>query len=182
MQDREIIVVSGLPRSGTSMMMKMLEAGGLPLLTDGLRKPDEDNPGGYYEFERVKKVKQDPSWLEEACGKGVKIISRLLYDLPDQYGYKVIFMQREMDEVLASQRAMLARRGSSDPEVDDAEMGRLFARHLEEVARWLEEQPNFQVLYVEYARVLEDPRSEARRVGSFLGLGLDVEAMAGVVD
>ena len=104
----EIVVVSGLPRSGTSMMMKMLEAGGLTPLTDGQREADEDNLGGYYEFEQVKKMAQDSGWLEEARGKVVKVISRLLYDLPKTYHYRVIFMQRHLDEVLASQQQMLA--------------------------------------------------------------------------
>ena len=105
----EIIIVSGLPRSGTSMMMRMLEAGGIPPLIDNLRRPNEDNPGGYYEFEPVKRTKQDPSWLTTAGGKVVKMVYRLLYDLPTGYEYRVIMMRRTLEEVLASQEAMLKR-------------------------------------------------------------------------
>src|SRR5687768_1736541 len=113
--DRDVItVVSGLPRSGTSMMMKMLEAGGLEPVVDHVRKPDEDNPKGYYEFERVKALENDREWLPEAKGKFVKVISMLLRHLPADHRFKVIFMQRNMPEVLASQKKMLVRRGE-DP-------------------------------------------------------------------
>ncbi len=183
MEDREIVVVSGLPRSGTSMLMKMLEAGGLEALTDGVRKADEDNPGGYYEFERVKKVKNERSWLEGASGKVVKIISRLLCDLPVDYAYKVIFMQRDMDEVLASQRVMLARRGMVEEEgEDDEKMARLFAGHLEEVRKWLADREQFEVLHVDYGEVLRQPLESALRIEEFLRRGLDVAQMAAVVD
>jgi hypothetical protein len=107
-----IVVVSGLPRSGTSMMMKMLEAGGIPVLTDYEREADEDNPKGYFEFERVKNLKDgDDAWLPQAKGKVVKVIAALLTDLPSSYEYEVIFMRRAMPEILASQRQMLIRRG-----------------------------------------------------------------------
>ncbi len=111
-----IVVVSGLPRSGTSMIMKMLEAGGLPVLTDGLRAADEDNPKGYYEVERVKGLAEetDKGWLAEARGKGIKVISYLLKSLPPQFNYRVVFIRREIEEVLASQRKMLARRGETE--------------------------------------------------------------------
>lgn len=182
MEDREIVIVSGLPRSGTSMMMKMLEAGGLEALTDGARKADEDNPGGYYEFERVKKVKDERTWLEGARGKVVKVISRLLCDLPVDYAYKVIFMQRDMDEVLASQRAMLARRGKVEEEGEDEQMARLFTRHLEEVGKWLADREHFEVLYADYGEAVKQPLKAARRIEGFLRRGLDVAQMAAVVD
>jgi hypothetical protein len=109
-----VVVVSGLPRSGTSLMMQMLEAGGITVLTDGIREPDEDNPRGYYEFERVKALpKGDYEWLESARGKAVKVVSALLEYLPPEYNYKVIFMHRRMEEILASQRKMLIRRGKN---------------------------------------------------------------------
>src|SRR5262245_20267166 len=107
----EIIVVSGLPRSGTSLMMQMLDRGGIPAVTDRLRAADEDNPRGYYEFEAVKRTKQDASWLPAARGRAVKLVSSLLYDLPNSEAYRVLFMQRDMDEVLESQEKMLARLG-----------------------------------------------------------------------
>lgn len=178
----EIVVVSGLPRSGTSMMMKMLEAGGLHPLTDGQREADEDNLGGYYEFEQVKKVAQDASWLARAQGRAVKVISRLLYDLPQEYRYRVVFMQRHLDEVLASQQQMLVRRGRADGGAADAELKRLFQRHLDEVGRWLAERPNFTVLYLSYNEVLAQPAPRIEALVRFLGGGLDPARMAAVVD
>jgi len=164
------------------MMMKMLEAGGIEPLTDRVREADEDNLGGYYEFEQVKKVTRDSSWLEQARGRAVKVISRLLRDLPPAYAYKVIFMQRDLDEVLASQQQMLLRRGQAGGEISDAEMKRLFIRHLEEVADWLGRQPNFAVLYANYNAILAQPREHSRRIDQFLGGGLEVERMAATVD
>lgn len=178
----EIVVVSGLPRSGTSMMMKMLAAGGLTPLTDGQREADEDNVGGYYEFEQVKKVAQDPGWLEEARGKVVKVISRLLYDLPKTYHYRVIFMQRHLDEVLASQQQMLQRRGRADGGGGDAELKRLFQKHLDEIGKWLGEQANFSVLYVNYNEMLSQPDAKVQELVRFLGGTLDAARMSAVVD
>jgi len=179
---KTITLVSGLPRSGTSMMMKMLEAGGIPPLTDEIREADADNPKGYYEFERVKKLdKGDSDWLAKAEGKAVKVISALLQHLPEAYDYQVIFMERHMPEILASQRKMLDRRGEVD-EMDDEKMTALFEKHLQQVKTWLAEQENFSVLYVHYSEALDDARSQAERVNAFLGAGLDVDKMAGTVD
>jgi hypothetical protein len=181
MDAREIVIVSGLPRSGTSMMMKMLEAGGLAILTDNVRSADEDNPKGYYEFEPVKQIEHDKSWLPTARGKVVKMISALLRHLPLEYRYRVIFMRREMAEVLASQRQMLMRRGEVAKE-DDERMAALFERHLAEVEAWLGQQTNVRVLFVSYNNILVDPRGQIRAVNEFLGGGLDADAMAAVVD
>ena len=181
MDEETITVVSGLPRSGTSMMMRMLEAGGLEVLTDELREADADNPKGYYEFERVKQLEHDKSWLGNAEGKVVKIISQLLYHLPGDATYKVVFMRRNMEELLASQRRMLARRGESD-QLDDRQMAQLFRKHLEQIQGWLDQQPGFDVVYVSYNEVLEDPQEQARKVNRFLGDSLDVDAMVRVVD
>lgn len=179
---KTITVVSGLPRSGTSMMMKMLEAGGIPPLTDEIREADADNPKGYYEFERVKKLdKGDDDWLAEAEGKAVKVISALLQHLPAGYDYRVIFMERHMPEILASQRKMLVRRGEAD-EMDDEKMSTLFEKHLQQVKGWLAQQENYSVLYVHYSEALADARSQAERVKKFLGADLDVDKMAGAVD
>jgi hypothetical protein len=180
---KTIVVVSGLPRSGTSMMMKMLEAGGIPPLTDALREADADNPKGYYEFERVKQMdKGDTGWLLEAGGKAVKVISALLQHLPADYDYKVIFMERRLPEILASQRKMLGHRGEDADQMDDARMGELFTRHVDQVRSWMAQQPNFDVLYVHYSDVLGDPEAQARRVSGFLDNRLRYEAMAEVVD
>ncbi len=181
--DRETItIVSGLPRSGTSMMMRMLEAGGMQVLKDDIRTPDEDNPKGYYEFERVKQIEQDQAWLEDAQGKVVKMISALLKRLPQGYAYKVIFMRRRIGEVLASQKRMLVRRGEPTDAVSDEKLIELFRHHLKRVEAWIDEQPNAEVIYVSFNEVLESPVEQAKRVNQFLGYALNVENMVGVVD
>jgi hypothetical protein len=178
-----ITVVSGLPRSGTSMMMKMLEAGGMRPLTDEQRMADADNPKGYYEFERVKQLgKGDSDWLPLAEGKAVKIISALLKHLPAGYRYKVIFMERHMPEILASQRKMLVRRQEDVEKTDDAQMAALFDKHVAEVKQWLAGQPHFDVLYLHYSDILQDGRSHIQAVNQFLGSSLDEAAMAKVID
>jgi len=178
-----VTVVSGLPRSGTSMMMKMLEAGGIPPIVDEIREADNDNPKGYYEFERVKQMdKGDTSWVADAVGKAVKVISALLKNLPSDYAYKVIFVRRNMDEILASQRKMLVNRGEDSDKMDDAKMAELFEKHLVVTQKWLQDQDNFQVLYVHYSDVLSDPMTQAQSINAFLGNQLDVLAMAGQVD
>ena len=181
--DQEIVtVVSGLPRSGTSMMMKMLEAGGMQVLTDYIRTADEDNPKGYYEFERVKQIEHDQDWLEDAKGKVVKMISALLKHLPSGYTFKIVFIRRRMEEILASQRQMLVRRGEPTDRVSDETMAALFRRHLEQVEAWVAEQPNMDIVYVHYRSILEEPAEEAKRINDFLGGGLDAHRMAAVVD
>lgn len=182
-RDEFITVVSGLPRSGTSMMMKMLEAGGIPPITDELREADEDNPKGYYEFERVKQMDQgDTSWVVDARGKVVKVISALLKHLPPGEQYRVIFVRRNMPEILASQRKMLIRRGEDPDKMDDTQMAMLFEKHLKQIDEWLKAQPNFRVLYIHYSDVLADPRPHIARINEFLGSSLNTEAMAETVD
>ena len=177
-----ITIVSGLPRSGTSMMMKMLEAGGMAILTDGIRKADEDNPRGYYEFEGVKKIKKDKSWLPECKGKAVKMVSMLLYDLPSDYKYKIIFMQRDMQEMLASQAKMLERLGRKGGDVSDEEMAEKYEKHLKEIGGWLSQQNNMNVLYVRYNDVIKESDVQSARVNRFLGGFLNEEEMARVVE
>lgn len=176
-----IVIVSGLPRSGTSMMMKMLEAGGIGVIIDNIRKADEDNPKGYYEFEDVKKIKEDVSWLRGAQGKAVKMVSMLLYELPVQYNYKVIFMRREIGEILASQKKMLERKGEKNIPADD-EMGRLYEKHLREIVEWLGRQANMKVIYLQYGDVLDTPHESAKKIVRFLNAPLDLEKMAKAVD
>ncbi|HDQ72476.1 MAG TPA: sulfotransferase family protein [Chloroflexi bacterium] len=182
MNQQAITIVSGLPRSGTSMMMKMLEAGGLPVLTDNLRTPDPDNPRGYYEFERVKKLEHDKSWLKDARGKAVKIIAALLKHLPPDHHYKIIFMRRDMDEILASQRRMLIRRGEATDKISDEKLAQLFEHHLRQTEAWLAEQPNIDVTYVNYNDVLENPDASVERIEQFLGGWLDADNMVRVID
>ncbi len=181
--NQPIIIVSGLPRSGTSMMMKMLEAGGIPPLTDQIRTADDDNPKGYYEFERVKQLdKGDTAWVAEAHGKVVKVISQLLRHLPADHEYRVIFMRRHMDEILASQKKMLVNRGEDPNRVSDEELTRLFEKHLNQVMQWLDQQPNIKTLYLHYSDVLADPHPTADQINSFLNGRLDTEAMVASVD
>jgi len=179
-----IVVVSGLPRSGTSMAMKMLEAGGVPIVTDGIRTADESNPKGYYEFERVKELDKngDTAWLGEARGKAVKIISFLLTYLPDTYDYHVVFMNRDVDEVLASQNKMLAARGETADAADDEKMREVYGKHLEKVGRFLRSRRCFTTLQVRYRDVIDNPAAEAQRLNDFLGGRLNVEQMAAVAD
>ena len=177
-----VTVVSGLPRSGTSLMMQALEAGGIPVLTDDIRKSDEDNPKGYYEFQPVKKTKTDPSWVAGAVGKAVKMVYQLLYDLPKDYEYRVIFMRRNMDEVLASQRIMLKRTGQEGAKASDEKLADLFNRDMEKVYRWVENQDNFSMVSINYNEMVKSPLPECLRVNEFLGAGLDVDKMASVVN
>lgn len=182
MKTETVTIVSGLPRSGTSMMMKMLAAGGLEPLTDNIRTADEDNPRGYFEFERVKQIENDKAWLDDARGRVVKLISALLKHLPPSYNYKVVFMRRAMPEILASQRQMLIRRGEPTDSVPDDKMAAMFNRHVAQVESWLAAQPNIEVLYVSYNEVLKDSRPHAERINTFLGGSLAVDEMVGVVD
>jgi hypothetical protein len=179
----DIIIVSGLPRSGTSLMMQMLAAGGVTPLSDGQRGADPDNPRGYFELERVKKLKTDSAWLDEARGKAVKIIHLLLRDLPTSgFDYRVILMRRRMPEVLASQRAMLARQGRAGAALSDEKLGAVFAGQIAEIERWLASQPAFQVLPVWYHALVANPVAESEGVRAFLGVKLDSAKMAAAVD
>jgi len=177
-----VTIVSGLPRSGTSLMMQMIDQGGLPALKDEIRVADEDNPKGYYEFEPVKKTKDDPSWLKRAPGTAVKMVYRLLYDLPPEYNYRVIFTRRKLEEVVASQNVMLERSGKQGGGLPDDKLLQVFRAEIDKSNRWLAEQPNFEVLYVNYNEMIADPAPQVVRINEFLGGGLDTKAMMAVVD
>ena len=178
----EIVIVSGLPRSGTSMMMKMLNEGGLEVVTDNRRTADEDNPKGYYELEKVKQLDKDSAWVGECRGKVVKVISMLLKPLPKDFRYKIIFMRRTMGEILASQKQMLIRRGQPTDTIADEKMAEMFAKHLREIEAFIAAQPHFDCLYVSYNEVLENPAENIERIDSFLGGDLNRAAMQTVVD
>jgi hypothetical protein len=178
-----IIVVSGLPRSGTSMMMNMLESGGLELLTDGIRKADDDNPLGYYEYEAVKRLKEgDTSWLKKSRGKVVKIISYLLPNLPENHRYHVIFMQRDLEEVLASQRKMIIRRGEDPDKINDKKMKTILQNHLNEIDAWIDQQEHITRIDMPYKKIINDPLIYIEKLRQFFGFPLDTEAMIRVVD
>jgi hypothetical protein len=180
---RPVVIVSGLPRSGTSMAMKMLEAGGLELVVDNIRTADEDNPKGYYEDERVKDLgeMQDKGWLRDARGKVIKVVSSLLNYLPANNSYKVVFMRRNLHEVLASQTKMLDRR-NEESHTDDQDLLAMYESHLEKVEFQLRFRPYFEALYVNYSDVVAEPAREARRIADFIGGNLAVDRMAGAVD
>lgn len=162
----EIIVVSGLPRSGTSLMMQMLDRGGIEVVTDEIRSADDDNPRGYYEFEAVKRTRQNPTWVAAARGRAVKLVSSLLYDLPASETYRVLFMQRDIEEVLSSQEKMLQRLGR--PAVPREQIRASFGIHLERLYRWLPQQPHLRTLMISYNRLLSDPVAEIPAIVNFL--------------
>ena len=180
--DASITIVSGLPRSGTSMMMQMLARGGLRLLTDGVRAADPDNPRGYYEFEAVKRTKRDRAWLDTAVGGGVKMVHVLLYDLPTDRHYQVILMRREIGEILRSQARMLARTGKAGAALAPERLAQAFQRQMQQVVDYLDHQPCFDVLEVHYDAVVLDPRTQAEAINGFLGNRLDAAAMAAAVE
>jgi len=180
---KPIIVVSGLPRSGTSMVMNMLDGGGVPVLTDGIRSSDDSNPRGYFEYEPVRELGQDAdrSWVLLARGKAVKIISFLLTWLPETYDYRVVFLQRDLDEIIASQNEMLARRGEPAG-AGDATLRHIYAEHLQQIGRFLASRRCFRTLSVDYRDVVDDPERQAWRIRDFLDRSLDIARMAATVD
>ena len=179
----KIVVVSGLPRSGTSLMMMMLDGAGIPPMQDYVREADMDNPKGYYEFERVKKLPDgDTKWVGEAKGKAVKVITMLLEHLPSKYKYDVILMRRDIEEILASQRKMLERRGEDPEKVSDQEIGQLFEKHFNHVFDWIQKQKNIRFVEVSYNYLLDSPKVEISKVNQFLGGNLDEDAMLSKID
>jgi hypothetical protein len=177
---QEIVIVSGLPRSGTSVMMQMLESGGVEVVTDGVRSADPDNPKGYYEFEKVKTIRRDATWLPATRGKAFKMVSQLLYDLPSSETYRIVFMERDLDETLLSQEKMLTRLGRAAAPRE--EMKRAYTLHLGRLHEWLAIQGNMAVLNVGYNDLVERPREQADRVAAFVGGTPAVERMAKAVD
>lgn len=176
-----VTVVSGLPRSGTSMMMQMLERGGMTVLTDKKREADINNPKGYYEYELVKNLGRESAWLNDLDDEVVKIIAQLLPHLSEKRGYRVIFMERDIEQILRSQQKMIGK----TPEQQNAYplgLATTFAKQLSYVKKWMEHQPNVETLFVKYTDVINDPSLEACRVNDFLGGGLNVLEMVTPVD
>lgn len=177
-----ITIVSGLPRSGTSLMMQMLAAGGMEVLTDGQRAADESNPRGYFELEAVKHTRNERSWLTQAAGKAVKVVHLLLPHLPADRAYRVIFMQRDLGEVIASQRAMLLKQGRPAAALPDSKLAEVFEKQLADVHQWLSLNSNFQVLDIRHRDVIERPLAAAEQIAIFLGGNLDPRRMAASVE
>jgi hypothetical protein len=163
--------------------MSMLEAAHLPILTDNVREADEDNPQGYFEFEKVKGLAttEDKSWLKDARGMAVKVISHLLKDLPDENYYRILFARRNLQEIIKSQNIMLERQAEANP-VEDAKAIELYRKHIVNVRFLVRRKPNLEMLELAYADALDDPRTMAERMNRFLGGNLDTSAMAAVVD
>jgi hypothetical protein len=177
-----ITIVSGLPRSGTSLMMQMLAAGGMSVLTDGGRAADPDNPRGNYEWEGIKCLPQEPQCIVEAEGKVVKVVSQLLLALPDDRDYRTIFLERPLAEVVASQAEMIRRRGTTGAALGEGALTAVLQAHLNQVSSWLDRLSRTEVLRIDYHRVLSEPREAAQAIQQFLGLPLDTEAMVRQVD
>ena len=180
--DGVIVVVTGLPRSGTSMMMKMLAAGGIPILTDGIRAADADNQAGYFELEVVKRIESDAGWLMEARGKAIKVVSPLLERMPRCFRYSAVVMHRDITEILASQRKMMSQQGHAPDDVPPEKMAAVFVDHLRAIERWLARQPHFTAISMNYNRLLVSPGPELARLNHYLGGGLKIEAMRDVID
>ncbi len=163
-------------------MMRMIQAAGIPALTDGRRAADEDNPYGYFELEAVKGTRADPAWTRSARGKVVKVIHALLRELPPGESYRVVFMHRDLDEVLASQQKMLERRGKKGAALTPDALKRQFESQLREVAAFLASRPDFLRLDVDYNALLSDPRPQAVGLAAFLDLPEATERMIGAID
>jgi hypothetical protein len=183
-QGEPIAIVSGLPRSGTSMMMRMLAGGGLPIMTDEEREADVDNPKGYFEYERVKDLEKetDKSYVRAGRGKALKVISFLIKDLPDDNDYRVIFMRRDLAEVLASQNKMIDRLGTEDADAQDEAMKEAYRNDIVRTRLLCKKRPNFELVEVHYKDTVEDPTGTAGKVNAFLGGRLDEAAMRAAVD
>ena len=173
-----VIIVSGLPRSGTSMMMQILDAGGLTILTDEARKADDNNPKGYYELEKVKKLTQKNDWLPEADGKVIKVIAHLLKFLPNNIDFKIVFMQRDIYEVVASQQKMLGKKDDAFP----VAIATAFENELKKVDVWQKKEPNVELLYMNYTDIIANPFEEIEKVNEFLNYQLDMENAIKAVD
>jgi tetratricopeptide (TPR) repeat protein len=176
-----VIVVSGLPRSGTSMVMQMLDAGGVPIFTDDERKADENNPKGYFEHAKVKQLIRNTRWLSDATGKAVKIVLPLLYKIPLSYNYNVIFIMRDMDEIIESQHKMLVNRGMIKESGYAAGIDITYRRYLEKLKKWSSRNKNVNLLLINYKQTIENPESVANEIRSFLNLELDISKMVNTV-
>jgi Sulfotransferase family len=180
--DPPITVVSGLPRTGTSLMMQMLASGGLPVLTDTARAPDPDNPRGYFEFEPTKRLATDASWMRGATGRAIKVVSALVRHLPREFTYRILFMHRSLRETLASQAAMLTHQGQPPPPNHDAALAAAFRHHLDDLQHWMAAQPHMQVLTVDYAALIQRPEEPVRQICDFLDVALDHRRMIAAID
>lgn len=180
--DNTIFVVSGLPRSGTSLMMQILEKAGIPVFKDDKRKADENNPRGYYEHQWVKRLASDNSWIEQAKGSAIKVISHLIFHLPAEFNYKIIFMLRNLKEVVVSQNRMLAKKGKADEKSYPYSIELAYARSLKRAKKWISNKHNVDVLYVDHAQLIKEPLSVVNEILEFTGVNGSSKEIASVVD
>jgi len=183
-QGEPLVIVSGLPRSGTSMMMKMLEAGGVAIMTDSERVADIDNPKGYFEYERIKDLEKetDKSYIRTARGKALKVISFLIKDLPDDNDYRVLFMRRDLGEVISSQNKMIDRLGTTDASAEEEAMKEAYRNDIVRTRLLCRNRPNFELMEVHYKATIEDAAGTASKVNAFLGGQLNEADMRAAVD
>jgi len=174
----QIVIVSGLPRSGTSLMMQMLNQGGITVLTDNNRQADESNPKGYFEYDPVMSIHKDNSWLDLAKNKSVKVVAPLLKFLDPKYRYKVIFMSRDLTEIVKSQQKMIGK----DPETLPTRLFEAYKKHLNQVEIWKNKEPGVELIYLNYKDVLENTEESVEKVVSFIGIDMNKDAMIGCVD
>jgi predicted AlkP superfamily phosphohydrolase/phosphomutase/tetratricopeptide (TPR) repeat protein len=180
--ERTVTIVSGLPRSGTSMMMQMLVAGGVEAYSDGQRAADADNPRGYFEHDQAARLASHSGWIPRVRGKAVKVVAPLLPRLPDNESYAVILMSRDLAEIVASQREMLRRLGRSGAALEDEQLQSALLQQMETVERWIAVRPNVRALTLDYRDVLAEPARACRRIEEFLGRPLLRDAMERAVD
>ncbi len=182
-ENKAITIVSGLPRSGTSLMMHMLKAGGISLLVDDHRAADEDNPKGYYELDAVRRSRRDVTWVEDASGKAVKVIYRLLKCLPTAHKYRVLYMKRDIDEVIASQERMLVRRNEAQVgEMSHDQLSQALEGEWQQAWDWMQHQPNFTSLVVDYNHMIREPLPVVERIRQFLDDEFDMDLATKVID
>lgn len=182
MNEDKVTIVSGLPRSGTSMMMEMLEKGGFELLTDSVREADKDNPKGYYEYERVKQLPEDTEWLQKAEGKAVKVLGELIKHLPGDYEYNIVFMERNLEEIIESQTKMLKRKGEDPDDISKEELRETFKDYRRILKQQISSSPNMEVIYVNYNDIMSHPEPVIESISAFFDGQLDTDSMLSVID
>lgn len=180
--DANVTIVTGVPRSGTSLVMQMLAAGGHPIASDGVRRADADNPRGYFELEAARRLARDASWLPELAGRALKLVHTLVPSLPTTLKYRVLLVRRRLDEVLDSQRAMLSRVGTPPDPAEDDRLRPVLEDQLAQLEGWLTAQPGLAWLRIDHGELLAQPAQVAARLAGFLGGSLDARAMAACVD
>lgn len=164
------------------MMMSMLGAGGIDLLVDDHRPVDDSNSNGYFEYEPVLSTRDSTEWVPLAEGKAVKVIYALLDSLPSSFDYRVIFMLRDIGDVVESQTRMLERNGQSGAATSKQRLVEIFEKERQRSLHWLREQANFDLLAVEYESIIRNPQKKSREIVDFLGGNLDESSMAASVN